>query len=177
MTLIGGTGRSGTKWCAAVLRVAGYECGHEDTYPPRELDEWVIGFAEYEASCALPAYFEHIDYDRKVLVVRHPYSFAGSWVRNGPPTGIVEYVSERFGIRAFDPIRWALEYWEQWNRMGAEHADEIVRLEDLDADRLLAVCGLPWRWTPMPVPAVGESDAGSARGPWPPFATEMGYNR
>lgn len=160
--VVTGTGRCGTKWAATALRTAGILCGHEqvfttDMLPQAQSPRW--GAFEGDSSLAAVPYMLTPGIARRVLLVRHPLGFAGSLLRVGPllagsqPDGLTRYLKARHP-HVFDTDREttaALRYWTVWNRQAADHADVVLRIEEVTvADLLVAVERTP-RWPTYPV--------------------------
>lgn len=141
--IVTGTGRSGTGYCAEVLRACGVRCGHESVFTPAvALDRQPIDWGDFEADCswlAAPVLASAAD-AHVVLVTRHPMAVVRSWlelrildrdddytrvIRRHTPATMVGAVAGR-----------ALRHWVSWNLLAAAHADEHARLEDLDLARL-----------------------------------------
>lgn len=202
--VIAGTGRSGTKWCATTLRVAGIYCGHEQMFSPEMLFH-LDGplprhrhFAGDASFCAVP-FLSRLDSFRRVLVVRHPLACAASWIRAGGLLrgGHRPGVSYRLAhdhpdvLDADDEQEATLRYWLGWNRRGVEHADRVAPIEDLDGSELLRLCGYSEpAWEPFPLGPVNATRPGSTAelDRWPDrlpsglvddvraFAVELGYS-
>lgn len=167
--IITGTGRSGTKWCATALRCAGIYCGHEQVFStallpvygtPRWPDEM-----EGDSSLAAVPYLKHYDDMTRVLVVRDPFSVVSGFLKAGPflagsqPAGLTEYVDKRHPeIRqSRTEAEAALRYWLAWNRTAVEHADVVLRIEDLTVDVLLKAVGREPRWHTYPLGPINQS--------------------
>ena len=173
--VVTGTGRSGTTYAAQLYRAAGLTCGHEEVFTPRpgwretaaprsslvgrlrqpvgQLREErrrsalrLDGDASWMAAPRLPKVKAH-----RVLIVRHPIlvirSFMGTRffsdpTRNRAQRGYALAHMRVVGDDVLDTMRW----WAFWNALAADHADTVLRLEDLDADRfasLLSSIGEP----------------------------------
>jgi len=168
--VIAGTGRSGTKWCATVLRVGGVYCGHEQVYPTKTLIEprsIVWGDYEGDASLAAVPFLAEADAWR-VLVVRHPLDVAASIVRTGgflagnQPSALLHYV-RRHHPQVFDQpdeLSAAVAYWTAWNIHAEPHADRIVLLEDLTVPAVFDAVRLAPRWQRFPLGAVNTGPSG-----------------
>lgn len=159
--IITGTGRSGTKWCATVMRLAGYRCGHEQVFKTEQLPEF--GDQEWEDfegdSSLAAAPFLHRWFDsRKVLVVRHPLSVVASFIHNGPltedgqPEGLMRFLHANYPEipLADSELEAVLRYWVLWNSLAMDEVDVVVKLEDLTPETLLEAVGVEPRWPLFP---------------------------
>lgn len=198
--LITGTGRSGTKWCATALRIAGVYCGHEQVFATAMLPEhnspyW--GDLVGDSSLAAMPYMAELPGVTKVLVVRHPLDFVSSMLKVGPllagvqPAGLQEYLTVTFPdvMTAKNEVEAALRYWLHWNRTARPHAQAVLRIEDLTVPALLAAVGSEALWYTYPLGVVNQarnltqgifdtSDAPTELldDVWE-FATSIGYNQ
>lgn len=159
--VIAGTGRSGTKWCATALRVAGVLCGHEQVFCTEQLvDMGPQTWHDFEGDASLAAvpFLDRHDDCRRVLVVRHPLDVAASFLHVGPfthgsqPRGLLAYLERRLPtvLDAENEVTAALQYWVLWNQMALAVVDEVARLEDLDLPRLLGLVKRDGRWPLYP---------------------------
>lgn len=159
--VVTGTGRSGTKWCATVLRLGGILCGHEQVFTTGQFDgmteqEW--GPFEADSSLAAVPFLDRHPQARKVLVVREPLAFAGSILAVGPllcgsqPRALADHLARRhpWVLDAPTEAGAALRWWAVWNGQGASHADVTLRLEGLTPDVLYDACGVVPRWPTFP---------------------------
>lgn len=166
---IGGTGRSGTKWCATVLRNAGIYCGHEQVFatamlPYNDQPHW----SDFEGDSSLAAvpYFPRLGHDvTKILVVRHPDAFissmlkVGGFIRGSQPAGLNTFIDSRWPtVRgAASEAEAAALFWLYWNQWGALNADVVLRLEELNVSRLLTTIGTTPRWHTFPLGPVNAA--------------------
>lgn len=171
--IVTGTGRCGTKWCATVLRAAGYLVGHEQVFrtdhlPERDPQVW----GRFEGDCSLAAvpFLARHHEARRVLVVRHPHDTAASWVANGPilagsaPPGLAAHLAAHHPavVGSRTETEAALRYWYEWNEAALHSVDAFVRIEDLTAESLLEAAGWEARWPLFPFDGpVNASDAAS----------------
>lgn len=136
--LVVGTGRSGTGWCAQVLRSVGVDCGHEGVFGPRQAlgerpvePDW-YGLDADSSWLAVPL----LPLDARVaLVVRHPLHVVASLLHIGFHRHDTNY--RRAAEARVGPICTAadlLEFWAVWNRDAAAHAEATFTLSDLTAD-------------------------------------------
>lgn len=149
--VVTGTGRSGTGYCAELLRSCGVVCGHEAVFTPQAATAPdTVSWGGYEADCswlAAPILDRAADV-HVVLVTRHPVAVVRSWLELGILDRDDAYTD---AIRRHTPRTMrgamtdrALRHWVSWNLLAAARADEIVRLEDIDAavvNRWLRVVG------------------------------------
>jgi hypothetical protein len=143
--VITGTGRSGTGYCAELLRACGVACGHESVFTPDvALGRLIVDWADYEADCSWLAApgrrWPAIDDAHLVLVTRHPAAVVRSWLelsildRDDDYTETIRRHTQRTMHGAMADR--ALRHWVSWNLLAAARADEIVRLEDIDSRHL-----------------------------------------
>lgn len=195
--VITGSGRSGTKWCATVLRVRGILCGHEQVFATGQLIkgggyDWGP-FAGDSSLAAVPA-LPKLDGVIRILVVRHPLDVADSFRRVGSilhgslPRGLDIYL-RRHHLHIFnrpDELAAGVDYWLTWNRLAADHVDHVVQLEGLTGDRLTGLAGVEPVWPGFPVGPVNVGPA-SKRPDWSEiperlrnevqkFARQVGYD-
>lgn len=172
--VVAGTGRSGTKWCATVLRVAGHACGHEQVFMTGRLarapdwdSRWADGW-DGDSSLAAVPFLPRLQHLTRLLVVRHPLTFAGSICRVGPllersqPEGLHAYLDDAYPwiADAPDDVAAAIDYWIAWNRAALPHVDRVARIEDLHSFLLLDLLGLHPRWHTFPLPPVNVGPSG-----------------
>lgn len=167
--LVTGTGRCGTEWCAEVLRAAGYHVGHQAVIrhehvlgrTPIDADGFDVEVS-YEAA-PLSALFTRV-----VLVHRHPYHVARSWVALGAFDDHSGYddlheVLRRYCprvLRQSDPMGRALMFWNDWNRLTILNANAaVLPIAGLTPAALLAACGLPGESTWMVPTDLNNRDA------------------
>jgi hypothetical protein len=142
--LVSGCGRSGTKFLARAIAVAGVTCTHEEAFTPDRAGtgEW----AEWQAEvswCAAP--HTPLAGVHVVHLVRHPLDVIRSRVDKG--TFAIRWSTKDEQPRLGPWARWAYRWcpgmklarteieasaihWVQWNRLVV--ADEVLRLEDVD---------------------------------------------
>lgn len=180
--VITGTGRSGTKWCATVLRVAGIACGHEQVFTTANLSthasaSW--GVLQGDSSLAAVPHLGRLDC-RRVLVVRHPLDVAASFARVGgflvgnQPAGLLRYLHRQHPsifVRP-DEVSAAVAYWTEWNRTAVEHADRVVLLEDLTPDLLYETVGVEPAWPPYPIARMNVGPTGD-RPQWDDLSDDL----
>ena len=165
---IGGTGRSGTKWCATALRNGGIYCGHEQVFatamlPHHHAPRWVA--FDGDSSLAAVPYFEDLPHATKILVVRDPYTFVSSMLKAGPlmagsqPAGLTEYLYAQFPdiFESANEPEAAMRYWVHWNRLGARYADHLFRLEELVPGDLFSAIGVEPKWHQYPIGIVNHA--------------------
>jgi len=164
-----GSGRSGSKWAAVVLRVAGYRAGHEQAYTTGMLaddsppDHRWAEVLDVDCTLAAVPYLLGLTQVRRVLLVRHPLGFATSLCSSGPllagsaPAGLTTHLHAHHPdvMAATSEAEAAVRFWTVWNSMAAKHADVILRLEDVTPAGLVAACDLVPRLAMLPVPPVG----------------------
>lgn len=160
--IITGTGRSGSKWCATVLRLAGIYAGHEQAFldgnlfcevRPVELGK-LDGDCSYAAMPVLKKYPWKYKNVKKILVTRHPYKTAHSYARNGSfiekrvPLGLLDYISTNNPdtLKYKTDFEIALSYWDYWINEAAKFVDEVVRLEDLTPESVVELVGVRPKW-------------------------------
>lgn len=172
--IVAGTGRSGTKWCATALRVAGLLCGHEQVFTTAQLvrndpPRW-RQFAGDSSLAATPLLHRYPQMTR-ILVVRHPYDFAQSWLfngsflANGAPADLTRFVGRRFPevLSAANDTEATLLYWCVWNETALAHVNEVLPLEQLDLPTLLAATKHRHRWPLYPFSGVKVNYSGAGR--------------
>ena len=144
-----GTGRSGTGYMSRLLTACGIPCGHEQVFGPAQATRAKpVVWGKWEADASwlavprLPMLGVPV-----VLVTRHPLPTVRSMVQLGQFTD--DGADGLYGsvIRAFRPEVYAertepdraLAMWVHWTVAAAAHADHILALEHLTADRLTGV--------------------------------------
>lgn len=144
-----GTGRSGTGYMSRLLTAIGVPCGHEQVFGPAQatrVKPVVWGKWEADASWLAVPRLPMLGVP-VVLVTRHPLPTVRSMVQLGQFTDdgadglygsvIREFRPEVYAERT-EPDR-ALAMWVHWTVAAAAHADHILALEHLTADRLTGV--------------------------------------
>jgi len=138
--LVTGTGRCGTHTVAKALTDAGLPCGHEDAV--------IVAGVRAAGWQAESSWFGTLHLPVPdcwtVLLVRHPAKTVASLAQLRRQVNRNEGFADNDpgGLRArWSPANWSLEmrlaaFWVGCNREAAVHADEIVRIEDLDVDIL-----------------------------------------
>lgn len=139
-TVIVGTGRSGTRYCSALLKASGVRCGHEEVYTHSvamngRRPEW--NGLDVDASwMAVP--FVHGHELRSIHVVREPLSVVRSMLQLG-----WFYPGERKQISRIverhrpEIVRYkcredkALALWLEWNRIARNVSIETFRIGEL----------------------------------------------
>lgn len=163
--LIVGTGRSGTTYCQAVLRVCGIHCSHQtvftfDNYVSRG---WDWGGWDGEASFMAVPLLEDIKRCEPdttvVLVTRDPVKVAYSWLQLGlfqgdmpqEYPGLYRVLTEMFPnvLEGETPQRRAMRYCQAWNAHAAQYADVIFDIDSLHPMNLCAAVGHPDKYDPM----------------------------
>lgn len=160
--IIVGTGRCGTEWCARTLRSAGIRASHQAVVrhehvlgrTPIDWHDYAVEVS-YEAT-PIAAQVAH----RVILVTRHPFPVARSWVALGAFDDDTGFDDLHASIRVHapevlghpDPMVRALRFWCAWNMLGSAQDAEHVRIEDLTADALVGLVGLPARYPPVRLP-------------------------
>jgi len=154
-TLIVGTGRSGTGWCAQALNDAGVKCGHQSVFKHEHtltgaVPSWGDWDADssYEAVPVLPKLYPNVNV---ILVIRHPLQVMRSWLEHGAFT---DEMPTRFGqfwqvlqkhhpgvMEQKQPEDRAARYWLEWNVSAARSADAIAPLEQLTPRLLCHLVG------------------------------------
>ncbi len=134
MFLITGCGRSGTKYAAQVLRLAGLDVLHEAAGKDGAVSSlWLAddpqGYPAYHAQ-------ERPAFDVLLLQTRHPLSaiaslttaLQGSWAWNARhiPLELPDPLDEQARLRT------AASYWVQWNQLGLERCVYAYPVEDLE---------------------------------------------
>lgn len=138
--VVTGTGRSGTRWCAHLLRAAGVNCGHEQVFTFRvALGRRPHRWREFAADSSwlavpllpalrVPAY----------LVVRHPLKVAHSMLQLGwfaqdqrrDVNGVIYQHLPQVRDEATREDK-ALAMWLHWNLTALPYAAHVFRLEHL----------------------------------------------
>lgn len=155
-TLITGTGRSGTGWCAKVLNGAGVKCGHQSVFKHEHTltgvmpswDGWDAD-SSYEAVPLLPKLYPNV---YVILVIRHPLAVMRSWLEHGAFT---DDMPSRFGqfwqvlqkhhpgvMAEKQPVDRVGRYWLEWNASAARHAKAIAPIEELTPRLLCHLIGV-----------------------------------
>lgn len=157
-TLIVGTGRSGTGWCAEVLNRAGIKCGHQAVFKHAQALGWEpVDWGDWEADSsyeAVPMLHRLTDV-RVILVVRHPLDTIRSWLEHGAfgddmATRFRDFtrvLQTRFPqvLEHYTPIDRAAAYWLWWNRYADAFADATIKLEFQDAQQQLLIVAGSWQ--------------------------------
>lgn len=154
--IVTGTGRCGTEWCAQTLRTYGIPTGHQAVLRHAEvLSEAPIDWGEYRCEVSYEAAPLVGEFARAgcriVLVHRHPYLVARSWVGLGAFDDDTGYDSLHEVLRRWcpnvltftSPIQRALVFWYQWTMLALPVADVVLPIWGLTPERLLAACGIP----------------------------------
>lgn len=146
--LVTGCGRSGTRWLAWTLAEAGVPATHEGGgHDPRR---GLVLSSPVDVSW--PAGWWAADFPGLIAhQIRHPLDVAASTEKRrtfAKPRPYGKWAMSKVPAIAAepDPIRKALRYWHDWNRMLQPHADICWQVETLDADTLtdvLARAGVP----------------------------------
>lgn len=140
---ITGTGRSGTGYCAGLLRACGVRCGHEAVFTPSvALGRQIVDWAGHEADCSWLAapLLGRSGITYEVLVTRHPAAVIRSWLelnildRDDDYTAVIELHTPRTAQGAMADR--ALRHWMSWNLLAGARAAEVVRLEDVSTRHL-----------------------------------------
>lgn len=157
MSLVTGSGRSATGWCAEVLRACGVRAGHQDVIRHEHvLGRTPIDWRDYEVEVSYEAapLASVMDDRRVVLVIRHPLAVARSWVALGAFDDDSGFGDLRESLarhapqvlRYSEPVERALVFWYEWNLMVWPHADAVLTVEDLAPRALLDSLGLGDRY-------------------------------
>lgn len=142
--VVTGSGRCGTQYLAAVLSAAGVPCGHEQVYQDDQVRSWENWQAD--SSWMAAAMLDRVDVP-VVLLVRHPLAVVRSWVTTwltDDPATPYSYALRRTAPEVYDwhdPADRALAMWLALNRATLTRAEVVLRLEELDADRLRRLIG------------------------------------
>lgn len=155
--LIVGTGRSGTTYCQAVLRVCGVSCTHQTvfTWDAWQHQSWDWGDSAGEASFMavplLPLIREREPDTRVVLVKRSPSKVVASWLNRGcfaddmgaHYPGFAQALNQLRPdvLKASTAEARAYHYVDVWNDYAAQHSDAVFYLESLRLPELFEVCG------------------------------------
>lgn len=137
--VVTGSGRCGTQYLAALLTRAGVPCGHEQVYRDGEVLPW--GDWQADSSWMAAAMLDQVDVP-VVLLVRHPLAVVRSWVTTwltDDPDTPYSYALRKSAPEVYNwerPADRALAMWVALNRAALARAELVVRLEELDADRL-----------------------------------------
>lgn len=171
--LIVGTGRSGTGYCAAVLRVCNVRCGHQSVFR----HEFTLrgsgwDWADWEGDCsfeAVPLLEEIVASEpdiKIVLVTRRKEDTVRSWLRLGAFSDAMMYDFPAFvlvldrhfpaALQEPTPEARAGLYWELWNAHAARFASAHLQLEETPPRDLFRVLGLEGRYDPAMASAVSR---------------------
>ena len=167
--LIVGTGRSGTTYCQAVMRVCGVRCTHQTVFDwdSWQFSSWDWGEAQGEASFMavplLPKLRAREPDTRIVLVKRSPDKVVASWLKRGlfrddmphEYPGFTQALNTLFPevLEASTPEERGFRYTQVWNDYAARYAHHTFDLETLSLPALFEACGQ--------LPAYDETLAGS----------------
>lgn len=164
--VITGTGRSGTRFAAHLLRAAGVNCGHERVFSFRPLlRERPVAWGNWQADSSWMAVPHLAAHDGPaVLVVRHPLLVAKSmlelgWFRHDKRLDIAKLIYRfRPQIRAEKtrPDK-VMAMWVHWNTAALPYVAGVFRLEDLNehgAADLLDAVGVRRRPDPADLQAI-----------------------
>lgn len=157
--VVTGVGRSGTGYISQVLGRSGLPCGHETVFRALQRDEDLDFSAD--SSWFAPPRIGALNRRRAkrnlppVVVihqVRHPLRWIRSWTRTRTSRSkkghsrYLNFLSQSLlpegwlDRRAADPIGSYLELWVKWNELvEALEPHSRHRVEDLDADRIVAI--------------------------------------
>ncbi len=156
--LFTGTGRCGTTWVQAVLRVCGVNASHQtvftfvDTMHTRQWD-W-RGFeveASFMAVPVLPDIREREPDTKIVLLHRKPADVVRSWIKRGAFGDDMadEYPDWVEAINSIDPtvlagsnpIERGHRYVDAWNAWAGRYAHHSIRVEETEPVELFEICG------------------------------------
>lgn len=171
--IICGTGRSGTTYCQAVLRVCGVNCSHQQVftwanYTTRFWD-WRDrdGDSSYMAVPLLDKITQYEPDTRIVLVKRNPLRVAWSWLGRGAfaddmDTALPDFASilnERFPdvLAADTPHDRAMRYVEAWNGYAEQYAHHVFDIESLVLPELFDAVGHLNRYDAVLAGAISET--------------------
>lgn len=141
--VVTGMARSGTMYVSKLLTEGGLFCGHEKIF----CTFGRIDFSDLQAdsSCfAVPHLGRLHPHTPVVHLVRNPYAWLKSWQRKRISNG---YLDKHL---SFNYSWWwqssqagaAMQAWIEWNLNCERYAWQRIKLEELDADRLLQLCKL-----------------------------------
>lgn len=155
--LIVGTGRSGTTYAQAVLRVCGVQCSHQkvftwDCYRTRD---WDWGDSEAEASFMAVPVLDTVrqrEPDTKIiLIVRDHYHVASSWIRRGlfgqdmavTYPQMTEVLNDMFPHVLAQPTAAdrALAYAKAWDEYAATRCDAMFAISTMSLPAFFIACG------------------------------------
>lgn len=151
MTFAGvSTGRAGSLWIAQVMCDAGIPVQHEQSWAGQNLEDAAPPYrlpstAAGEWSAQIVPYLHLLDVDEVFHQVRHPLKVIGSFLSFGlfrhPERFGVEgrHITRVFDVDTSDPLGSAVRYWVDWNRRCESRATLRWRVEDVDADLLVAL--------------------------------------
>ena len=150
--LITGCPRSGTMFTSKVFNALGVNFGHESVYGLRQgLRGKPANWGEWEGEASwLSVPFLPLDDTVVLHQVRHPLGFVRSVCGWGflSDASRDHHYSKVVGIHApevytpdSEPERGAT-MWRVWNEKAEAHAVMTYRIEDLDAELLLRICGM-----------------------------------
>lgn len=144
--IVTGTGRCGTTWMARALKQAGVPATHEKVF------RWTWKDREWVAECSwLAAAYLPIPGAYVVHLVRHPLDTIASFAerdtfrdeatggRGNPRNGrwAAKHCPEIAEGRT--PLERAALHWVHWNRLAGKHANERIRIEDVDAETVTRI--------------------------------------
>ena len=160
--LIVGTGRSGTTYCQAVMRVCGVFCTHQTVFnwDSWQFSSWDWGESQGEASFMavplLPKLCEREPDTRIVLVKRHPDKVVASWLKRGLfrddmgayYPGFTQALNTLFPhvLEAETPEARGHQFVEVWNDYATQYAHTVLHLESMQLPVLFEACGQRHRY-------------------------------
>lgn len=157
--IITGTGRCGTAWCAAVLRLCNIPCGHQDVFRHEHfLEESDIDFKGLVGSSSFEAMplVARLDLPNQLVdvvhIVRKPLDVVRSWVELGNFGNDMEKRFKKFYkvVKIVTPtvFEWdtpherALQYWISWNLLCGFKCNYHLQIESITIEKLLAALNL-----------------------------------
>jgi hypothetical protein len=141
--VVTGCGRSGTTYLANLLTAAGVPCGHEEAYSWAGPGRWRDGRLA-ESSWLAAAQLDAVDVP-VVLLVRHPLAvvrslisigYFGSAHQGDPTHRVLRQFAPGIYERWATPANRALAMWWALTEAALGRAELVLRLEQLDTDRL-----------------------------------------
>ena len=154
--VIVGTGRSGTTYCQALLRICGVTCTHQQTFTFKNVKsktwQW---HGDGEASFMAVPLLEKIKMKdpatKVVLVKRSPEKVVESWLKLGlfkddmktEYPDFYKILKRRFPdvLKGDTPEARAWRYVSAWNIHALKYADHVIHLEELEPEALFIAVG------------------------------------
>lgn len=170
--IITGTGRSGTKYCQAILRICGIKCGHQTIFRHENTlnKEWdwldFAGDSSFEAVPLLRLVKKQEPETKIILVKRNKINTIASQLKWGWFSNMkTEYALFTKVLNKYFPDvlkqptaqQRAELYYELWNAEAERYADSVYQLEDLNPLHLFEELGLMEYYDKPLVEAVSDT--------------------